>query len=82
MWEMLSSEKRYQQDPEWLKSLAAFLDKNNCKEKFEAVKTIFYETYLEYVEEGMKPEIARQKAKSVALHFLIVHKLTFQELEK
>ncbi len=82
MWERLSSDKRYQQDPEWLKELAAFLDKNNNKEKFMAVKTIFYETYLEYVEDGMKSEIALQKAKSIALSFLIVHKLTFQETEK
>jgi len=36
------------------------------------VKKVFVETYLENIREGMNPRDALQKAKSVALCFLVV----------
>jgi hypothetical protein len=67
-----SSDKQPQLDPEWIREFANFLDKNGNKEKFEVVKKVFVETYLENVREGMNPKDALQKAKSVALCFLLL----------
>ena len=68
MWVRTSVDKQQQLDPEWLMELANFDD----KEKFKVVKKIFAETYLENIQEGMNPKIALQKAKSVALCFLMI----------
>jgi hypothetical protein len=68
----ISSDKQPQLDPEWIREFAKFLNKNGNKEKFEVVKKIFVETYLENVREGMNPRDALQKAKSVALCFLLL----------
>jgi hypothetical protein len=62
-----------QQDPEWLIEFANFLSKNDNRKKFEEVKKIFVESYFENIRDGMNPKDAMQKAKSVALCFLIVH---------
>jgi hypothetical protein len=66
------SDKQLQSDPEWIREFAKFLNKNGNKEKFKVVKKIFVETYLENVREGMNPKVALQKAKSVALCFLML----------
>jgi hypothetical protein len=68
----ISSEKKQQQDPEWIREFASFLEKNGNKEKFESVKKIFVETYFENVRNGMQPKEALQNAKSVALCFLLL----------
>jgi hypothetical protein len=73
MWVRRSSEHQQQLDPEWLTEFANFLKKNHNKKKFESVKKIFVETYLENVREGMHPREALQKAKTVALCFLLIH---------
>jgi hypothetical protein len=57
-------------DPEWILELAKFFNKKGNMEKFFIVKKVFCETYLENVREGMKPEAAIEKAKSVAICFL------------
>ncbi|MCX6664140.1 MAG: hypothetical protein NTZ75_07825 [Euryarchaeota archaeon] len=67
-----SSDKQQQIDLEWLREFAKFLNRNGNKEKFEVVKKIFVETYLENIREGMNPKDALQKAKSVALCFLVL----------
>lgn len=72
MWVMSSSDKQQQLDPEWLREFAKFLNKKDNKEKFEVVKKIFVEVYLENVREGMNPKVALQKAKSIALCFLML----------
>jgi hypothetical protein len=66
----ISSDKQ-QLDPEWFTEFANFLDKNDNKEKFKVVKKTFVETYLENIREGMNTKDALQKAKSVALCFLM-----------
>jgi uncharacterized protein YdeI (YjbR/CyaY-like superfamily) len=68
----LSSEKKQQQDPEWVKEFASFLEKNGNKERFQSVKKIFVDTYFENVRNGMHPNEALQNAKSVALCFLLL----------
>jgi hypothetical protein len=73
MWVRHSSDKQCQQDPEWLRELEKFLNENGNKEKFEMVKKIFVEAYFENIREGMNHNDALQKAKSVALCFLILH---------
>jgi hypothetical protein len=73
MWVRQSFENQEQSDPEWLKEIAIFLNKNGNKKKFITVKKIFVEAYLENIREGMNPKEALQKAKSVALCFLIIH---------
>jgi hypothetical protein len=70
MWVRHSLDRQFQRDPEWLRELATFLNDNGNQEKFKAVKTIFYETYLENIRDGMRPKDAIQKAKSVAICFL------------
>jgi hypothetical protein len=72
MWVSDSSDKQQQLDPEWLREFANFLDKNGNKEILEVVKKVFVETYLENVRDGMNPRDALQKAKSVALCFLLL----------
>ena len=68
----ISSDNQKQLDPEWLREFANFLDKNGNKEILEVVKKVFVETYLENIREGMNPKDALQKAKSVALCFLLL----------
>lgn len=68
----LSSDEQQQQDPEWLRQFAKFLDKNGNNEKFKVAKKVFVETYLENIREGMNPGESLKKAKSVALCFLLL----------
>jgi hypothetical protein len=68
-----SSKNQSQNDPEWLQEFASFLEKNGNKEKFQAVKKIFVETYFENIRNGMHPREALNNAKSVALCFLLLH---------
>ena len=67
-----SPDKQQQLDPEWLREFAKFLDKNDNMEKFKVAKKIFVETYLENIHEGMKSKDALQKAKAIALCFLML----------
>jgi hypothetical protein len=66
-----SLDKQQQLDSEWLGEFAKIFNKNGNKERFEVVKKVFIEAYLENVREGMNSEDAMQKAKSVALCFLM-----------
>jgi hypothetical protein len=61
-----------QQDPEWLREFGRFFNKNSNRKKFEDVKKIFVEAYLDNIREGMNPKDALQNAKSVALCFLLI----------
>ncbi len=70
MWVRRSSNKQVPQDPEWLQELGKFLNNSGNGEEIEIVRAIYYQTYREYVDEGMPPEVAIQKAKSVAICFL------------
>jgi hypothetical protein len=67
-----SLDNQIQQDPEWIREFVKFLNKNGNRKKFEDVKKIFVEAYLENVREGMDLKDALQKAKSVALCFLML----------
>jgi hypothetical protein len=71
MWVRNSSNNQQSLDPEWIKEFSHFLEKNGNKEKFTVVKKIFVESYFENVREGMNSKEALQKAKTVALCFLI-----------
>jgi len=73
MWVRQSFKDQKQSDPEWLREFAIFLNKNGNKEKLAEVKKIFTEAYLENIREGMNPKEALQKAKSIALCFLMIH---------
>ncbi len=59
------------QDPEWIREFAHFLNKNGNKGKFEVVKKIFVETYLENIREGMNTKKALQKAEVISRSFLM-----------
>ena len=72
MWVRQSFDKQEESDPEWLREFTIFLNKNGNKKKFMAVKKIFVEAYLENISEGMNPKEAMQKAKAIALCFLIL----------
>lgn len=71
MWVRNSSNHQQSLDPEWIKEFAQFLEKNGNKEKFMIVKKIFVESYFENVRDGMNSKEALQKAKTVALCFMI-----------
>jgi hypothetical protein len=60
------------QDPEWLREIADFLNKNGNMEKLEVVKNIFVETYFENIREGMNTKDALQKAELIAQSFKIL----------
>jgi hypothetical protein len=68
-----SSDKQQQLEQEWIREFEKFFNKNGNKEKFEAVKKIFVETYLENVRGGMTSEDALQKAKEIALCFFMLY---------
>jgi hypothetical protein len=68
-----SLDKQQQLDSEWFGEFAKILNKNSNKERVEVAKNVFVEVYRENVREGMNSEEALQKAKSVALCFLILH---------
>jgi hypothetical protein len=56
---------------EWFRAHTNFLNKNGNEEKFEQAEKIFLESYFENIQEGMKTKEALQKAKTIALSFLI-----------
>ena len=74
MWARQSSNIQQQLDSEWLIEFAHYLDKNSNKKELEKVKKIFIETYLENIQEGLHPKEALQKAKMIALCFLMLQK--------
>ena len=71
MWVRQSSNAQQQVDPEWLIEFTQFINQNNKKD-LERVKKIFVETYFESIHEGVHPRVALQKAKMVALCFLML----------
>lgn len=60
-----------QNDPEWLKEFAYFLDQNNNIERLKEVKTIFVQTYIDNIHDGMNPKDALHHARVIALRYLI-----------
>ncbi len=68
----ISTENQYQLDPEWLREFAYFLDQNGNRKKLKEVKTIFIKAYLENIRDGMNTKDAMQKAKRVAVCFLML----------
>ena len=78
-----SSDNQQQIDPEWLREFVNFLNKNGNKEQMEAAKKIFVENYFEKIREGMNPRDALQKAKSIALSFLMLNQwLVWEDLDR
>lgn len=61
-----------QQTPnqEWLIEFARILKQNQNSNKILKIKTVFIESYLENIQEGLKPNEAFQKAKKIAQCFL------------
>ena len=62
-------------DSEWVIGLVEFINEYHNKKELERVKKIFVETYLDNIHEGIHPRVALQKAKSVALCFLILQQI-------
>jgi hypothetical protein len=60
------------QDPEWLREIADFLNKNGNTEKFKVVKKVFVETYFESIREGMNSKNALEKAEMIAQSFIVL----------
>jgi hypothetical protein len=73
MWVRYSQDDRQlSKDPDWLVEFSIFFNKKGNRKKFEKVKKIFTDTYLENIREGMNSKEALKNAKSVALCFLMV----------
>ena len=63
------TDKQLSLDPKWLTEFAQFLEENRNKEDLEEVKTIFVETFLDNIHDGMDPKEALHNAKTIALGF-------------
>ncbi len=63
MWVRSSSNRQTSQDPEWLKELSKVLNSTGNGEELEMVRTLYYQTYFEYVEEGMPSDVAIHKSQ-------------------
>jgi hypothetical protein len=61
-------------DPDWFKEFAFFLNNHKNEKKTQEVKKIFIQSYFENIQEGMNPKEAIQKAKTLALCFLTIHR--------
>jgi len=72
MWMRQSLDIQQQLDSEWLIEFAHYINKNNNKKELKKIKKIFIETYLENTQKGVHPKEALQKAKMVALCFLML----------
>jgi hypothetical protein len=73
MWVRRPTPTSKELDPDWFKEFAFFLNNNSNKKKTQEVKKIFVEAYFENIREGMNPKEAIQKAKTLALCFLMIH---------
>ena len=56
-------------DPKWLIDLASFLNQDNNRKELEEIKTIFIETYMDNIHDGMNTKDAFDNAKTIALGF-------------
>ncbi len=63
------NDKQLSMDPKWLTEFATFLEQGNNKKELEGVKTIFVETYMDNIHDGMNPQEALHNAKTIALGF-------------
>jgi hypothetical protein len=61
--------KQLSMDPKWLTDFAYFLNQDNNKKELEEVKTIFVDTYMDNIHDGMNTKDAFQNAKTIALGF-------------
>jgi len=59
-----------QNDPEWLREFSQFLDYQNNMERLKEVKTIFVQTYIDNLHDGMSPKDALHHARVIALSYL------------
>jgi hypothetical protein len=74
MWVRRPSTSQQTIDSERFRQNTEFLNENNDGKKLELVNTIFMETYLENIREGMNHRDAVQKAKWIAFCFLMQKK--------
>jgi hypothetical protein len=61
-----------QNDPAWIREFAQFLNQNNNMDRLKEVKTIFIQTYIDNIHDGMNPQDALHHARSIALCSLII----------
>jgi hypothetical protein len=71
MWAKESSINHQELNPEWFKEFAQLLNKKTDQKKLQEVKKVFVEAYFENIRDGMNQKEAVQKAKSIALCFLL-----------
>lgn len=74
MWEKQDTSNQQELTIEWFKEFARLLNKNGDEKKIQQVKKVFVEAYFENIREGMNQKEAVQKAKSLALCFLMMHR--------
>lgn len=60
--------------PDWFKEFAFLLNKKNDSKKIQEAKKVFVAAYFENIKEGMNQKDAVQKAKTLALCFLMIHR--------
>lgn len=74
MWARQDTSNKEEITIEWFKEFSRVLSKNRDAKKIEQVKKVFVEAYFENIREGMNQKEAVQKAKSLALCFLMMYK--------
>lgn len=72
MWARQDTLTQQELTIEWFKEFARLLNKSGDEKKIQQVKKVFVEAYFENIREGMNQKEAVQKAKSLALCFLMM----------
>jgi hypothetical protein len=73
MWVSASPVNQQLRVLEWFREYTNFFNKNGNEKKIKFAEKIFIETYFENIQEGMETKDALQRAKTVALCFLILN---------
>lgn len=74
MWARQDTSNQQELNTEWFKEFVRLLNKNGDPKKAQQVKKVFVEAYFQNIQEGMNQKEAVQKAKSLALCFLMMHR--------
>lgn len=73
MWARQDTSNQQELTTEWFKEFVRLINKNGDAKKIEYAKKVFVEAYFQNIREGMNQKEAVQKAKSLALCFLMIH---------
>lgn len=74
MTESCSQQTQEEFTPDWFKEFALLLTKKNDPNRIRQAKKVFVETYFDNIREGMNQKDAVQKAKTLAMCFLIIQR--------